>query len=460
MTITFEPASALLIIDMLNDFIEDGGALVVPEAKRIVPRLAKILAAARDQGVKVIFVTDSHREDDHEFRWWPAHAVSDTWGGMVVDDLRPIPGEYIVPKRRYSAFFGTDLDTYLREMEIQQALPDRSAHQHLCLRYRTGRLDAQLRRRGLQGCRSLAERGYRPIYLSATARGRTRGATVTGVTADPSRPRWRLLSLPPASGARNMALDQALLECASAAGFRPTMRFYRWSPPALSIGRFQPADEVDLDRCASEGIDVVRRPTGGKSILHLDDFTYSIVIPRGYPLPDSVVEAYSIICGGILRALEHLGVDAAMQSRKGDDYRSASGACFAASTQADLEYDGRKLCGSAQVRRQGALLQHGSILLSDHAELLFKLLRFRDAEDRERHLRDFRVRCMALDDTGCHCSWSEIADSFRRGFADSFQVGLEEGGLSIEENRLWDELAEAYTSRHWLYNPESRAFPR
>jgi len=116
MTRTFEPESALLIIDMLNDFIEDEGSLVVPEAKRIVPRIKEILAAARDEGILVIFVTDSHREDDHEFRWWPAHAVSDTWGGMVVDDLQPLSGEYIVPKRRYSAFFGTDLDTYLREM--------------------------------------------------------------------------------------------------------------------------------------------------------------------------------------------------------------------------------------------------------------------------------------------------------------------------------------------------------
>ncbi len=282
---------------------------------------------------------------------------------------------------------------------------------------------------------------------------------MTGMMADPSRPRWRLLSFPPASGTRNMALDQALLQCASAAGFRPTMRFYRWSPPALSIGRFQPADDVDLDRCDAEGIDVVRRPTGGKSILHLDDFTYSIVFPRSYPLPDSVVEAYNIICGGILRALEHLGVDAAMQSHKGDDYRSAGGACFAASTQADLEYAGRKLCGSAQVRRQGALLQHGSILLSDHAELLHNLLRFRSTEERERHLRDFRARCMALDETGYLGSWSEIADSFHHGFADTFQVELEEGVLSPQENRLWEELAEAYMSRHWLYNPESREFP-
>ncbi|MDD5667624.1 MAG: cysteine hydrolase [Actinomycetota bacterium] len=120
MDVRFEAESALLVIDMLNDFIEDGGSLVVPGARRIVPRLARILAGAREQGIPVIYITDSHREHDHEFRYWPAHAVSDTWGGEVIDALKPAPGEYIIPKRRYSAFFGTDLDTYLREMEVRR----------------------------------------------------------------------------------------------------------------------------------------------------------------------------------------------------------------------------------------------------------------------------------------------------------------------------------------------------
>ena len=113
---TFEPGSALLVIDMLNDFIEDGGSLVVPGARRIVPRLAQILEEARAAGIPVVFVTDSHREDDLEFRHWPPHAVAGTWGSEVIDELKPLPGEYIVPKRRYSAFFGTDLDNYLREL--------------------------------------------------------------------------------------------------------------------------------------------------------------------------------------------------------------------------------------------------------------------------------------------------------------------------------------------------------
>ncbi len=120
MGIEFEPGSALLVIDMLNDFIEDEGALLVPGAARIVPRIARILEDARRQGIPVIYVTDSHREDDHEFRFWPAHAVSDTWGGEIIRELQPEPGDYIIPKRRYSAFFGTDLDNYLRELGIRK----------------------------------------------------------------------------------------------------------------------------------------------------------------------------------------------------------------------------------------------------------------------------------------------------------------------------------------------------
>ncbi len=115
----FEAESALLVIDMLNDFIADEGALVVPGARRIVPRIAEIITEARRQGVPVIYVTDSHRDDDHEFKYWPPHAVSGTWGAQVVDELAPHPGDYMVPKRRYSAFFGTDLDNYLREMGVR-----------------------------------------------------------------------------------------------------------------------------------------------------------------------------------------------------------------------------------------------------------------------------------------------------------------------------------------------------
>jgi len=112
--------SALLIIDMLNDFIKEGGALVVPGAERILPFLQEALQRARSAGIPVIFVADSHLEGDREFQRWPAHAIADTWGGEVVDELAPLPGEYLVRKRRFSAFFGTDLDLLLRELEVAE----------------------------------------------------------------------------------------------------------------------------------------------------------------------------------------------------------------------------------------------------------------------------------------------------------------------------------------------------
>ncbi len=111
---------ALLVIDMLNDFIEEKGALVVPGAKRIVPYIQEILREFRSRGLPVIFIKDSHRPDDAEFAYWPPHAVAGTWGGEVVDELKPLPSEYQIPKRRYSAFFGTDLDLLLRELKVEK----------------------------------------------------------------------------------------------------------------------------------------------------------------------------------------------------------------------------------------------------------------------------------------------------------------------------------------------------
>jgi nicotinamidase/pyrazinamidase len=119
MDFRFESNSALLIIDLLNDFIKEEGSLMVPVAARIVPPIREILDAARNQGVPVVYLTDRHRPDDLEFRHWPSHAVIGTWGAEIIDELKPLPQEYVIPKRRYSAFYGTDLDIYLRELGVR-----------------------------------------------------------------------------------------------------------------------------------------------------------------------------------------------------------------------------------------------------------------------------------------------------------------------------------------------------
>ncbi len=110
--------TALIVIDMLVDFVEEKGALVVPGAKDLVPNQAKILKHARDQSLTIVYLADNHMPDDEEFKVWPKHSVAGTRGAEVIDDLAPGDGEKVIPKRRYSGFFGTDLDLTLREAGI------------------------------------------------------------------------------------------------------------------------------------------------------------------------------------------------------------------------------------------------------------------------------------------------------------------------------------------------------
>lgn len=256
-----------------------------------------------------------------------------------------------------------------------------------------------------------------------------------------------------------MALDQALLEAASKPGFPPTLRFFRWSPPALSLGRFQDLNDIDMEACRREGVDVVRRPTGGRTILHLDDFTYSLVLPRDYPFPAKVVEAYIFICRGIVAAMHRLGLEVSFHVGGNAGHRDAGSACFASTTQADLRYGERKICGSAQVRRGGALLQHGSILLADHSDLLFRLLAFSSEGEREKALRSYRRSCTTLEETERVPAWDELATAFVGGFEEVFGVRLVEGGLTPEEEERRRRLVPAYRSPEWTANIKALAFP-
>lgn len=114
--------TALLVIDMLNDFVMENGSLVVPVAESLVPIQKQLLEVSRGVGVSVVFLTDSHRPDDDEFTKWPAHAVAGTWGARIIDSLAPIEGDSVITKRRYSGFYGSDLDLTLREKAIDNVI--------------------------------------------------------------------------------------------------------------------------------------------------------------------------------------------------------------------------------------------------------------------------------------------------------------------------------------------------
>jgi len=230
-----------------------------------------------------------------------------------------------------------------------------------------------------------------------------------------------------------MEFDRALLESASDDGFITTMRFFHFRPAALTIGRFQDLAEIDLHACREHGIEVARRPTGGKAILHLDDFTYSMVLPAQAGLPENTLEAYAILSRGIILALQSLGLNAAITIDGNRGYKEAGGACFAATTGADLKYEGRKICGSAQLRRHGALLQHGSILLKDHSQLLFKLLRFQDSMSRELARERYESAYLPLNASGLDVSWQDIALAFQQGFSEAFNIQWGQAPASADD---------------------------
>jgi len=173
----------------------------------------------------------------------------------------------------------------------------------------------------------------------------------------------------PRPGAENMRLDAGLL-AAAAAGAPGSVRLYGFSPPCLSIGRLQDAADVDDGACARDGVDVVRRPTGGVAVLHDEEVTYAVVCAADHPLlGGDVLTSCARIHEAVIRGLATLGIAvlahaAAADERAAARERAAVADCFARPASHELvSLDGRKLVGSAQARRGRALLQHGSVLL-------------------------------------------------------------------------------------------------
>jgi lipoate-protein ligase A len=184
---------------------------------------------------------------------------------------------------------------------------------------------------------------------------------------------WRLIIDPALPGALNMARDMAVLEAVSAGESPPTLRFYGWDPPCLTIGKHQGLDAVDLDFCRREGIDVARRPTGGRALLHQHELTYSVVAPLGKPpLPTALQEAYRLICGGLVLGCRALGIDAELTGTEVNlrlPNPTSTIPCFKAPAEGEVVIAGRKLIGSAMRAHAGCILQHGAILVDWNGRL-------------------------------------------------------------------------------------------
>ncbi|MFW5992277.1 MAG: lipoate--protein ligase family protein [Halanaerobiaceae bacterium] len=196
---------------------------------------------------------------------------------------------------------------------------------------------------------------------------------------------WRLLDTGKKNAFYNMAVDEAVLKARARDLIPPTIRFYQWVPPGLSLGYAQKASKVaDVEYCQNNNIDIVRRLTGGRAILHDDELTYSLVIEEDNL--GNILESYKVISKGIITGLKSLGLDAELKplSKGKKAPRGVSAACFDAPSWYEVVVNGKKLVGSAQVRKKGILLQHGSIPFSLDVEILFNTLQMGSSKKRER----------------------------------------------------------------------------
>lgn len=212
-----------------------------------------------------------------------------------------------------------------------------------------------------------------------------------------------------------MAADLACLD-EVAAGAPPVLRLYCWSPPALSLGRFQPDTDVDRACCEALGVELVRRPTGGKALLHGADLTYAVAMRRPPGAAGHVDTLYRTLAGGVIAGLASLGVEATV----GDARGPAGPVCFAAAQGADLRVGDRKLCGSAQVQRGAVVLQHGSVLLD---RLRFDELDLLSGTDRGDQARvRFRARTVTLRDLGVRANPADVGAALVEGFESALDV--------------------------------------
>ena len=174
----------------------------------------------------------------------------------------------------------------------------------------------------------------------------------------------RVLPLIEADAATQMAIDETLLDMRARGESLPTVRLYRFSPPALSVGRFQVLDDQTVQAARRRGLDVVRRPTGGRAVIHADEITYAFVFDVDDGIPRGIRASYGMFSTILVRLLAEAGVSIALEDGSRPSIPPRETTCFTAHIGGDLALDGKKLVGSAQVWRGQTVLQHGSIVIS------------------------------------------------------------------------------------------------
>ncbi|OLO42864.1 octanoyltransferase [Alkalihalophilus pseudofirmus] len=271
---------------------------------------------------------------------------------------------------------------------------------------------------------------------------------------------WRFIDSGFCSPAYNMALDEALLNWHSEGIIPPTIRFYGWNPATLSIGYFQKVEkEINMDAVKEYGLGFVRRPTGGRGVLHDKELTYSVIVSEDHPdMPKTVTEAYRVISQGLLEGFKLLGLETYFSIPKTQQEKDAlknprSAVCFDAPSWYELVVEGRKVAGSAQTRQKGVILQHGSIILDLDEDQLFDLFKYPSERVRERLQKNFKNKAVAINELRTSpVSYEEAKTAFKKGFEEGLNIQLEPYTITKREEELVQEIMEQrYENEDWNF---------
>ncbi|GAB4550807.1 MAG: lipoate--protein ligase family protein [Anaerolineae bacterium] len=272
---------------------------------------------------------------------------------------------------------------------------------------------------------------------------------------------WRFLNEldVPHDGASNMARDEAVLQAVARGDVPPTLRFYRWQQPTLSLGYGQSADDVDSTRAAQFGVAIVRRLTGGRAVLHIpNELTYSIALPEDHPLATgSVVESYRRISAALKAGLQSLAPHSALaadqRAEPAERISQPNAVCFEVPSHYEITANGKKLVGSAQVRKFGGVLQHGAIPLGGDVGDICDALIYADESAREAAKARVRQRATTLAEvSGFDYPHSTVGTALLKAFCDLLgDATLEEGSLSAAETAEEAALrANKYATLEWI----------
>ncbi len=273
--------------------------------------------------------------------------------------------------------------------------------------------------------------------------------------------KWRFLNSGKCSPAENMAIDETIM-IGLQKGISPqTIRVYDWQLPTISLGYHQKLEEaIDLRKAKHMGFAVIRRPTGGRAVLHYDELTYAVIGKIDGVLSGFTLQAYQSISKALIRGLSYAGIEVSLENRKLPlhQHQQSKNPCFSSSAKYELIYKPlsenskrKKIVGSAQVRKNKVLLQHGSILLNHNQELIAELMP--NIVDKERKLlrKSLAQQTISINQILTKkISFSFLAEKIYQGFKQEWNVDLiQESELNEKEKKIYPQIFDKYQSKEW-----------